>query len=114
MPICANKVKGLKKIAEFIKEQKRRKKIAKMAVACAKAETMAIIQSAAIKINDIIEIGRDHAGILDRLGYPPLELYEEGFVTDKGKFVSRREAAKIAFLSGQTTEDKGVLYSYHI
>ena len=36
---------------------------------------------------------------------------EQGFLTSHNRFVGRTEAAKIAFSAGQTTEDKGFLYS---
>ena len=36
---------------------------------------------------------------------------EEGFITSKGRFVSREEASKIAFKAGQIPEDDGHLSS---
>lgn len=37
--------------------------------------------------------------------------YEQGFLTSKNRFVSREEAAKIAYNIGQTDEEKVTLYS---
>ena len=36
---------------------------------------------------------------------------EQGFITDKGEFVSRSEAAKIAYKCGQIKEQKRQLFS---
>lgn len=43
-----------------------------------------------------------------------LKLEEQGFVTDTGRFVSREEAAKIAFKAGQIPNGIYSLDSYQI
>lgn len=37
--------------------------------------------------------------------------HEQGFLTNTNRFVSREEAAKIAFAAGQTKEELQILYS---
>jgi len=64
--------------------------------------------------NDIydIEIGYRHADILHRFkGEASNNPYDQGFYTSKGRFVSREEAAKIAFEAGQISEQKKRLFS---
>ena len=38
----------------------------------------------------------------------------EGFITTKNRFVDRREAAKIAYESGQIEKPTDILYSFHL
>lgn len=64
--------------------------------------------------NDIydIEIGYRHADILHRFkGEVSNNPYDQGFYTSKGRFVSREEAAQIAFEAGQISEQKTWLFS---
>lgn len=58
-----------------------------------------------------IETGANHPEILDRLGVPGFETAESrntaqfGFVTDKGRFITREEAGPISKASGQALKD---------
>ena len=46
-----------------------------------------------------------------KLGADSVGETEQGFLTNKNRFVSREEAAAIAFLSGQTKDEKKYLFS---
>lgn len=67
--------------------------------------------------NDIhkIELGYRHHDILQRF---PEEVSrkpdDQGFYTSKGRFVSRQEAAKIAYKSDQIENEIDVLYSENL
>ena len=65
-----------------------------------------MITAAAIRENSgTIHIGKTHVEIIKaaiRAGM--IEDFEEGFITQEGKFVNRREAAIIAFNCGQIKE----------
>lgn len=64
--------------------------------------------------NDIcnIEIGYRHHDILRRFsGKVSKSPKNQGFYTSFGRYVSREEAAKIAYNCGQIIEEKRVLYS---
>jgi len=74
-----------------------------------------MIKSAAIKQNGKIYTGRMHGEIIYDMVLidgvkPPID-GEQGFITDDGKFVDRKEAAKIAFECGQTKKQLDFLYS---
>lgn len=72
------------------------------------------IKCAAIKRNDrIIVEGYDHAVCIQKspLGTCKGKGYVQGFVTDTGKFVDRKEAAKIAFEAGQIPKPVTILFS---
>ena len=75
-----------------------------------------MIKSAAIQKDGIIYTGRTHADILNDPDRPMgmLKISEQGFVTDKGKFVTRSEAAKIAYECKQIPSSKNILYSEDI
>lgn len=71
-----------------------------------------MIQEAAIRKNGIIYTGKRHHLILNSAkpaGF--LRDGEQGFVTETGQFVSREEAAEIAFLCGQILTRKTMLFS---
>lgn len=66
-------------------------------------------------INDIcdIELGYRHHDIFHRFKRG-MQQHEQGFYTSKGRYVDRKEAAKIAFECGQISEEKQILYSEDI
>ena len=71
-----------------------------------------MIKEAAILIDGTVYTGRRHgdvirANIKKRIGVKGVQ----GFVTTDGKFVSRSEAAKIAFKSGQIKKPTSLLMS---
>lgn len=72
------------------------------------------IDAAAVRYRGKIYIGVRHSTIKvriwDEVGHFP-HGYEEGFVTRKERFVSREEAAEIAFKSGQASQKYHKLYS---
>ena len=72
-----------------------------------------MIKEAAIKLNGKIYTGRRHSDILHDKSRPKgyLKYGTQGFTTDDGKFVTRIEAAKIAFECGQIKEQMGILFS---
>ena len=66
------------------------------------------------RLSDIfeIEIGYRHPDIMYRsFREVSREPSAQGFYTSKGRFVNRKEAAKIAYECGQTSELKDILYS---
>ena len=70
-----------------------------------------IVQSAIIK-DGIVYTGKRHHNILgaaEPFGF--LKDGKQGFVTDTGEFVTREEAARIAFDCGQIKEPKRILFS---
>ena len=75
-----------------------------------------MITSAAIKYNNLVCVGKNHAEIIFNLILEThLEKsHVEGFITDAGKFLTRREAADHAFESGQIKERKRELFSYDL
>jgi len=73
-----------------------------------------MITSAAIKYNNLVCVGKNHADILFNLikntnsgGTGTVD----GFITDSGNFLTRREAADHAFECGQIKEKKFELFS---
>ncbi len=58
----------------------------------------------------IIYEGKSHSDAYKK-SYPNAHRGECGFVTDKGIFVDRQQAANIAFAAGQIDKPKGCLYS---
>lgn len=77
-----------------------------------------MILCAAIKTMDgvVHEVPRPgrHGDVIAKiadLGYPWPIKGEQGFITDKGLFLSRHEAAKDAFAAGQTKDLKRDLFS---
>lgn len=79
-----------------------------------------MIKHAAIKQNEIIYVGKRHhncIAIMIECGLPKPITGEQGFVTDKGDFVSREEALKIAAANNQIIKKHGMsseLYSEDI
>lgn len=76
------------------------------------------IKAAAIRLSNgkIYEDRRHYHCIrkaIDDGNKPPIE-GEEGFTTTSGRFVDRKEAAKIAHKAKQTTHDTLVLFSEDI
>jgi hypothetical protein len=68
-----------------------------------------MIKEAAIKLNGIVYTGRRHHEIireLARRGFDIPILGEQGFVTDTGEFLTRRQAGRLAIESGQVEELK--------
>ena len=74
------------------------------------------------KANGIVLCGWRHGNIISQMkaltdlrtvknGMSSVGEYEQGFLTNKNRFVSREEAAAIAFLSGQTKDEKKYLFS---
>ena len=69
-----------------------------------------LIVAAAIKYNDKIYTGTRHAFIIREIRekFPNVKFYingkQQGFVDDKGNFLSRSEAAQVAIKSGQITK----------
>lgn len=64
--------------------------------------------------NGSIYIGKRHNDAIrkavEATGIKPIT-GEQGFVTNTGRFVSRKEAAEIAFKAGQIKEPKDALFS---
>jgi hypothetical protein len=76
-----------------------------------------MIASAAIKYNSLICTGRNHAEIIFNLikhTYYEGNGTVEGFINDKGQFLTRHEAAAHAYKCGQTKEWKPELFSYDL
>lgn len=74
------------------------------------------IKQAAILYRGIIYTGKRHHNIITEMVNvhgiePPISTLNQGFVTDEGKFVSRKEAAEIAFKAGQISKQRERLYS---
>ena len=70
-----------------------------------------IVASAILK-DGVIHTGRRHHNIL--LGAKPFGAIKgglQGFVTDKGEFLDRYDAAKYAYEHGQITYHKNMLFS---
>ena len=72
------------------------------------------IEQSAILVNDCIYTGKRHSDAIssaaEKTGMKPVR-GEQGFVTNAGRFVSRKEAAKIAFEAGQTEKLEDELFS---
>ncbi len=68
------------------------------------------IARAAIKKEDQIYIGTSHSEIIKANPWK-LKNCRQGFLTDTGEFVDRKEAAVIAFNAGQIKEKKYALHS---
>ena len=72
------------------------------------------IKEAAILLDGKIWTGRRHGEIISKIveagGRTPVTA-DQGFVTECGKFVDRKEAAEIAFAAGQTSKNVRILMS---
>lgn len=80
---------------------------------------MTTIKWAAILERCVVYTGTRHhliiRDIVEKLGIEAIPIMgEQGFLTDEGSFVSRAEAAKIAFAAGQIQERKEFLFSEDI
>jgi hypothetical protein len=78
-----------------------------------------MITSAAIKYNNLVCIGKNHADILFNLIRTVEPIFHqdkavEGFIDDKANFLTRREAADHAFEAGQIKERKYELFSFDL
>ncbi|MDD5013583.1 MAG: hypothetical protein PHW73_00590 [Atribacterota bacterium] len=71
------------------------------------------IARAAIRKEDEIYLGASHGEIIKAHPWK-LKNCEQGFLTDTGEFVDRKEAAVIAFNAGQIKEKKDILYSENL
>ena len=78
-----------------------------------KEEIEKIVKSA-VMVNGLVYTGKRHNDAIQaavrETGIRPIT-GEQGFVTNTGRFVSRQEAAQIAFEAGQTKELKDKLFS---
>jgi hypothetical protein len=76
------------------------------------------IKAAAIKRNDgVVSTGKDHAEVFKKSPFGTCKAGSvQGFVTNSGRFVDRKEAAKIAFNAGQISkyEEGQILLSEEI
>lgn len=65
------------------------------------------ITRAAVRLNDLVYTGDSHGTCYNIVSYDNLTAYkwEEGFMTSKFRFVNRKEAAVIAYHSGQIADD---------
>jgi hypothetical protein len=74
-----------------------------------------VIVSAAVRYNGKIYEGSRHPKIMGFIWamnpYQKITQEDQGFVDNTGKFLSREEAAKVAFEAGQTTRLKSTLFS---
>jgi hypothetical protein len=79
--------------------------------------TQEYIVASAVRFEGTIYRGHRHTNIkvaiLDALDRYPWK-NEEGFVTDRGRFVTRKEAADIAWAAGQLRQKLEFLYSEDI
>lgn len=72
------------------------------------------ITDAAIRGVNQIFIGRRHCHIIREMvhaGEPIPITGEQGFINNKGQFINRTEAAKVAFIAGQIKTPKPTLFS---
>jgi len=73
-----------------------------------------MIKCAAILKDNILYTGRSHSHMYEKgINVDTIDSIE-GFLTDKGEFVDRKKAAKIAFDCGQIQEEVLLLFSYMI
>ena len=75
-----------------------------------------IMHAAVIAENGyLIFIGKCHSDCFHQAANISVKMSKkaenQGFVTSKGNFVNRKEAAKIAFLAGQINEPEEILFS---
>jgi len=70
-----------------------------------------MIEKAAILKDGTIYTGKRHGDIFPQMPLGFLRCGEQGFITDKGKFVNRSQAAQIAYECGQITKPKAELFS---
>ncbi|MDQ3750807.1 MAG: hypothetical protein M3367_17580 [Acidobacteriota bacterium] len=69
-----------------------------------------MIKHAAIKQNGIIYVGKRHynrIAVMIECGLPKPVTGEQGFVTEKGEFVTHEEALKIAVANNQIIKKHG-------
>lgn len=75
-----------------------------------------VIKHAAVRsIHSWIFIGKCHADCFYKMKHTGVEAskksYDQGFVTNKGRYVDRADAAKIAFEAGQIETEESYLIS---
>lgn len=73
-----------------------------------------MIKESAILKDGIIYTGKRHSDIIRQMiinGISVVRPRIDGFVTDDGKFVDRKEAGQIAFESGQIKNPTSLLFS---
>ena len=77
---------------------------------------METIVGAAITHNGEVFAGKNHGDIMVKVGKMGKNVTkgQTGFMTNMGRFVSREEAARIAYEAGQTKGRVHTLYSYHL
>lgn len=77
-----------------------------------------MITFAAIKHKGNIHTGRNHGEITTRMFrerlFDDTFDYEEGFINERGEFLTREQAAKHAFEIGQIKDKKFQLFSYDL
>ena len=73
-----------------------------------------IVQAAILDAKGIIYTAKRHHLIFKQKPNGALKRCPQGFVTDKGEFVDRAMAAKIAYNCGQIKEPKRMLFSEDI
>ena len=77
-----------------------------------------ISHAAAMSETGWIFIGKNHANCLHKMFNIGIKAYRnsqgQGFVTSKGRFVSREKAAKMAFDAGQIDKIPSLLFSEHL
>lgn len=80
-------------------------------------EEVETVDIAAVQYKGKIYTGARHVDIivqpLEEYGHFPVG-YVAGFLTSKGRFVNRKEAAQLAFTAGQTPQQEAFLYSEDI
>ena len=75
-----------------------------------------IMHAAVIAANGfLVFMGKCHANCFHQAAHINIKMSNkadhQGFVTNNGTFVNRKEAAKIAFLAGQIEEPEEILFS---
>ncbi len=77
-------------------------------------EEKELIAQSAVLFEGVAYTGKRHSDAIraaaEATGKKPIT-GEQGFVTSAGRFVSRKEAAEIAFAAGQIEEEKDILFS---
>jgi hypothetical protein len=77
-----------------------------------------MITQAAVLFNGKVYVGKRHADAIRACATDNPDCYisgkDQGFITDDGRFVSRAEAAQIAFECGQISKKVSILLSEDI
>ena len=77
------------------------------------------IVSACVRYGGLVHEAKNHSDAMRKvwelMGYPvKIRQEDQGFVTDTGRFVDRRQAGAIAFRAGQTAVRRELLLSEHL